>query len=340
MIFPALLLFPATLQAAGADPRPEKQAEIEAAIERGNAVRQQDEIAPGALQSVALIMKRNGIRTGHVYMSLLGARGEGGGTYRLTMQLKAAVVQNERAVVVQQDGSFLLGADFSLMNGEMTQLANWQDRTGEGGLLHHRVITLKSEPDALIWELREQGPDDTAPKKRSEQKVALKSFKPLPSEVLPMLPALASKGNLLAAGDGKPLCVPSVSLSELPHVEIRPAWLTFLPGKTETSLTKISNDEPATVVRIRYLKGGMVDGGLQVQPPSIEDWNTRADYALNARQKIVALPKPSEKNATLEIVEPSKLNPRELYEFDKILKSYDAAAPAATQSAGDEPKKQ
>ncbi|HYF52397.1 MAG TPA: hypothetical protein VEJ63_23525 [Planctomycetota bacterium] len=313
--------------AADPDPRPEKQPEIEAAIERGNAVRQQDEIAPGALQSVALIMKRNGVRCGHVYMSMLGARGEGGGTYRFTMQLKAAAVENERAIVIQQDASFLLGADLSLMNGEMTQLANWQDRKGEGGLLSQRLIKLSSAADAQIWEFSEQGPEDTAPKKKGEQKIALKTFKPMPSEVLPMLAALAAKKNNLHPGDGKPLCVPCVNLSELPSINIRPAWITFLAApKEEKSLVKIAQESVDGLLRIRYLKGGLVEGGLQVQPAAAEEWKTWADYGFNVRQRIVALPKPSEAGVTLENVEPSKLNPREAFEFDAILKSYQVPA--------------
>jgi hypothetical protein len=329
-LFILLIAFSAVAAEPAGDPRPQKQDEIQAAIERGNTLRTQEEIVPAALQSCSIIMKRNGVRCGHVYMSILGARNEGGGTYRFTLQMKAAVVRGDKAVVVQNDGTFLLGSDLSLINGEMNQRSEWQERGAGGGPLGQQVLKFSTANDTLTCEVSERSAESAEFKKTGEQKLPLKTFKPIPSEVLVALASFAVKKDALKLDDGKGVCVPTISLSETRTLAVKPAWVSFhTPADSLKSMSRTSQDEIASVVRIRYLKGGMADTGLQVTPPTAEDWAQTANYGLDLRQRVVALPLASDASVTLEAVEASKLNPKEPFDFDAIIKSFEGKAEPA-----------
>jgi hypothetical protein len=315
------------------DARPLKQDEIEAAIERGNTLRVQEEIVPAALQSCAVIMKRGGVRCGHVYMSILGARNEGGGTYRFNLQMKAAVVRDDKAIIIQNDGTFLLGSDLSLINGELNTKSEWQERGAGGGPLGQQMLKFSTANDTLLCEVSERSVESAEFKKTAEQKVPLKTFKPIPSEVLVALASFAAKKDSLTLNDGKGVCVPTISLSETRTLGVKPAWISFhMPGDSLKGMSRISKDEIASIVRIRYLKGGMSEGGLQVTPPTAEEWTTAANYGLDARQRVVALPATHDTAVTLEAVEPSKLNPKEPFDFDAIIRSFEAKTDAAPKT--------
>jgi hypothetical protein len=306
------------------DARPTSEPEIAAALERGNAIRAQDEINPAVLQKCAMILKRKDVRCGHIYMSITGARGEGGGTYRFAMQLKAAAVRDDKALVILQDGNLLLDKDLGLVNGEMRVRTDWNKRDGTAGLLTLKVFNFKVADDTLTCEISEQGAADLELKKSGEEKIPLKTFRPIPSEVLIGLPAFAAKKGELNPGTTKPICVPTIELTwQTKSIEIKPAWISFLSLQDAPLPAGSAIADAASRVRIRYLTGKMSGDGLRVQVPSVEDWTRYATYTLDARQRVVGWPVPGDASLVMEPVDAAKLNPTEPFDFEKILTAFE-----------------
>jgi hypothetical protein len=303
--------------AVASEPRPSSQSDVKKGLERGAALRAQTKLLPGVLQKHALIMKVGGVRCGHAVVTIEDAKGDGGATYKLTEQFKAAMANAGETALFDYNATFLLGADLGVLAGQLRSSSDLT-KTADGkrqSLVLTGTLTMKD--DALFWQLSEQKKDAKEATLREEKRLPLYGVRPIPKNALF---ALAAFQSALAKDGWQPdpkeaVCVATLECNEqMEAPSVEPAWVSFdRPGL---------NDPKGTAVRmrVRLLVGEVADKGLEVEPPEPAVWQSHQDWPLDAQWRPLAHPSPDPESPSLaaEAADPAALDVNAVLDLEKI----------------------
>lgn len=301
------------MAAFSAERRPTGTGDIQKALERGAAMREQKALVPGALQSSALVLKIGDVRCGHATIRIEDAKGEGGAVYRLRVTFKAAMAQDDESAVMDYGGAFLLGPDLALISGKMSTA--WETRRKDRQQATKATAELSVQDGVFSWQRFEQGPDGKEPAAKASRKTKLNGVRPIPRNALLALAVFVSG----AEKDGwkpdpaKPLCVPALETDyEMDSFQIEPAWISFdLPAYTNPKGT-------AAQMRARFLVGEITGKGLEVEPPEPAVWLEQHVWALDGRAHALSHPAPDDPRIKIETVDPAALDENAPLDLEKI----------------------
>jgi hypothetical protein len=279
------LLF-ASAAFAASDPPPPSEAEIKAALERGQAVRSQKALLSEALGTNAFVIKIQNVRCGHGVTKLEDAKGENGATYRLVEESRSAMADDEGGVIVDYKGVYLLNSSLGLISGNLAWKNTVKNLAEKKDQVHEEKCDFKVEKGEFKWtsSVGGQNGSDSTP---------LNGDPPLPQSILPMLAVFAQKSG----APDKPICVAELSpLNEQQTFDIQPAWLTFERVKDKPTAVKVS---------VVHLLGDFDKHGMALSPNN--RWTAPQVFVLDGAI-LTQLPAPPAPGLSIEPVAADKLD--------------------------------
>ena len=289
--------------------RPTSENQIRKAIERGNAIRNQQKLLNPVLHEYALVMKIGDVRCGHARVKIDDAKGEGGATYRLTESFKAAMAEEGQSATIDYSAEFLLGPDLGLISGKMNTQSDLQSKEDNKQQNSISVTTLKIQDGKLVADRVEAG-DKTA----NQKILPLHGVRPIPKNALLALTVFAVNEKQAYSPDLKDaFCVPSIDFDwESNSLQIEPAWIVFdAPVYTNPKGTGLQ-------MRLRYLAGEITDKGLEVEPPAPQVWQSHQTWPLDEKWRPLAHPSPGDPRIKVQGVDPATLDVNAPLDLEKI----------------------
>lgn len=307
-----LLAVTLALQLHAGDTAPKEQAEIDAALARGAALRQATAVQPEVLFTQALLLKSGDVRCGHAIIKLEDAKGENGAAYRLKEELHAVFIGPDSAKITGgYTAEFELGADFGLRSGKATTPLKQEKAGGAVQSMTYQATLKISEPD-LLWELKVL---DDAGKvmQQTSDKIKLYKTRPMPKTLLNLLGLLRSK--IGDADIAVPLAVPAFETAMLHDgFPLEAAWLNFS-----------READGAFGMRVRGLVCEPTPEKFEADPPSKEIWNDLREFTLDKNFRWAKIPSLPQPGSSFELIDAASLDVNAPLDIDKIRAATKAA---------------
>lgn len=314
-----LVAFALCVAAYAGEQKPVSEDQMKAALSAGTRARQAAKVDGALLPASALIVKSGGVRCGHAIIRVEAAT-EGGATYKMIENFKAATAEEGQSALVDYTGTFLLDAELGLISGTMQTKQELRDAGKNKTQISTLLATMVVKDKTLTWkrqELDEQGKEVNA---TATHQIELKNVKPLPRNALTALARLMMANGALKieTADKTPaLCIPCVDLDfEMNDLVLDAAWLTF------DKPTYVNPKDSAYVMRARYFGADVTNDGLDVETPTAIMWVAHQSWAFAADGRIVQHPNP-DRHVSVETVDAATLDVNTPLDFEAIRKAAD-----------------
>ena len=280
---------------------PASSGEIQAALARGEALRQKKHIVADMLQSYTVLTKIGGEPCGFARVALEDAQGEGSATYRLVEQFTATVANSRQRAKISYNGSYLLGADLGLVSG--TLHAQTDSKSADKEQKVHLSARIETQDGNLTWQVEQRDQDGKTQPLREKQSLDLHGVRPIPSNALNVLASFAA--------NKESICVPALEINwQMISFDAIPAWLSFVPPAA------VHPPGATVAMLVRYLVGEITDKGLAVEVPTPEVWGQVAPWLLDNSGRVLALPPQEDLRLTIELGSGKETSPD--FDMNKI----------------------
>jgi len=314
-----LVAFALCVSVYAGEQKPVSEDQMKAALSAGARARQAAKVDGALLPASALIVKSGGVRCGHAIIRVEAAT-EGGATYKMIENFKAATAEEGQSALVDYTGTFLLDAELGLISGTMQTKQELRDVSKNKTQISTLLATMVVKDKVLTWkrqELDEQGKEVNA---TATHQIELKNVKPLPRNALTALARLMMANGTLkieTVEKTPALCVPCVDLDfEMNDLVLDAAWLTF------DKPTYVNPKDSAYVMRARYFGADVTNDGLDVETPTAIMWVAHQSWAFAADGRIVQHPNP-DRHVSVETVDAATLDVNTPLDFEAIRKAAD-----------------
>jgi hypothetical protein len=295
LLFALLLIAP--LSFAADEPKAPSEADVKAAIDRGNTIRKRTAIVPGVIGRNAFVIKVGGVRCGHGMTTIEDALGEKGAVYKLTEISRSALASDEGGAIMDFKGSYLLDSGLGLREATLTWTEKLNTKNNKQQSEHY-TCTMKVADKLLTWSNDWSG-------KKTEDSLPLHGQTPIPQSILTYFAALADAAGI----EAKPVCILELwPVNQQEPVDVQPVWLNLIKDRLD--------NKPATRVSVTHLVGEVTDSGLSVDLKN-SVWKNPQTWILDHQFRTIGQPAPNPP-LSVDTIDPDKLEPETPLDLEKI----------------------